>query len=40
MPKLEAVKNASGDITDVTISYPKNLTEQMLEYSDATRELR
>jgi dipeptidyl-peptidase III len=40
MPKLEAVTNASGAISDVTISYPMNLTEQMLEYSDATRELR
>ncbi len=40
MPKLEPVKNGSGDISDVTISYPMDLTMQMLEYSAATRDLR
>ena len=40
MPKLEAVTDASGGITDVTISYPRDLTSQMLEYSSATRSLR
>ena len=40
MPRLEAVTNASGDITDVTISYPLDLSAQMLEYSAATRHLR
>jgi len=40
MPKLEAVKNGAGDITDVKISYPHDLTVQMLEYSAATRRLR
>jgi dipeptidyl-peptidase-3 len=40
MPKLEAVTNAAGAITDVTISYPLDLTAQMLEYSAATRHLR
>jgi dipeptidyl-peptidase-3 len=40
MPKLDAVKNAGGEITDVTISYPMDLTTQMLEYSAATRTLR
>jgi dipeptidyl-peptidase-3 len=40
MPKLDATKNAGGDITDVTISYPRDLTKQMLEYSAATRSLR
>ena len=40
MPRLEAVTNANGDITDVTMSYPLDLTKQMLEYSSATRELR
>jgi dipeptidyl-peptidase-3 len=40
MPKLELVKNATGEITDVTISYPRDLTKQMLEYSAATRSLR
>jgi dipeptidyl-peptidase-3 len=33
MPKLEPVRDASGTITDVTISYPCDLTTQMLEYS-------
>ena len=33
MPKLEAVTDADGAITDVAISYPMDLTQQMLEYS-------
>ena len=33
MPKLTAVHGADGAITDVTISYPQDLTKQMLEYS-------
>jgi dipeptidyl-peptidase-3 len=33
MPKLTPVRDASGTITDVTISYPMDLTAQMLEYS-------
>jgi len=33
MPRLTPVRNADGAITDVTISYPQDLTEQMLEYS-------
>ena len=33
MPKLSAVTGADGTITDVTISYPQDLTKQMLEYS-------
>jgi dipeptidyl-peptidase-3 len=40
MPRLEAIKNAGGEMTDVTISYPRDLTKQMLEYSAATRSLR
>src|SRR5215510_6897317 len=40
MPKLEAVTNDAGAISDVTISYPLDLTAQMLEYSEATRHLR
>jgi hypothetical protein len=40
MPKLDAVTNAAGEIVDVTISYPLDLTAQMLEYSAATRHLR
>ena len=33
MPKLTAVKGADGAMTDVTVSYPQDLTTQMLEYS-------
>ena len=33
MPKLTAVKGADGTITDVTISYPMDLTKQMLEFA-------
>jgi dipeptidyl-peptidase-3 len=40
MPKLEPAKSASGEITDVAISYPQDLTKQMLEYAALTRELR
>ena len=40
MPKLEAIRDESGAITDVRISYPLDLTTQMLEYSRATRHLR
>src|SRR5450759_302270 len=32
-PRLEAVRDGRGDITDVQISYPLDLTAQMLEYS-------
>ncbi len=32
-PKLTAVRNGRGEITDVLISYPLDLTKQMLEYS-------
>jgi dipeptidyl-peptidase-3 len=39
MPKLEAVKDGQA-ITDVKISYPQDLTTQMLEYAAATRSLR
>jgi dipeptidyl-peptidase-3 len=35
-PRLEAVRDAQGDITDVHISYPLDLTAQMLEYSGRT----
>jgi dipeptidyl-peptidase-3 len=38
MPKLTPVLDASGAITDVRISYPMDLTSQMLEYSGATRD--
>ncbi|MGB7218729.1 MAG: hypothetical protein WBD07_07960 [Vicinamibacterales bacterium] len=40
MPKLEPVTNASGEITDVKVSYPLDFTKQMLEYSAATRAFR
>src|SRR5712672_2569197 len=39
MHKLEAVRNGDA-ITDVKISYPQDLTTQMLEYAAATRSLR
>ena len=32
MPKLTPVMGADGKISDVTISYPQDLTTQMLEY--------
>ena len=37
MPKLTPVTDSSGKITDVKISYPQDLTAQMLEYSAATK---
>ncbi len=42
MPRLEAIKDAgrTAAIADVIISYPQDLTTQMLEYSAATRSLR
>ncbi len=36
MPRLEPVTGADGSITDVRISYPQDLTRQMLEYSGKT----
>jgi dipeptidyl-peptidase-3 len=33
MPRLEVVHGADGSVTDVSISYPQDLTAQMLEYS-------
>jgi dipeptidyl-peptidase-3 len=40
MPRLEPVKNASGEMTDVKISYPQDFTRQMLEYSAMSRKIR
>jgi dipeptidyl-peptidase-3 len=40
MPDLAAVRNERGEIVDVDISYPLDLTKQMLQYSAATRHLR
>ena len=37
MPKLEPVVGPDGKITDVKISYPQDLTAQMLEYSGKRR---
>jgi dipeptidyl-peptidase-3 len=40
MPKLEAVTGADGSITDVRVSYPMDLTTQMLEFAERTRATR
>jgi dipeptidyl-peptidase-3 len=40
MPTLTPVTDATGAITDVTISYSRDLAAQMLEYAAATRSLR
>jgi dipeptidyl-peptidase-3 len=40
MPKLEPVTGQGNAIVDVKISYPQDLTGQMLEYAAATRSLR
>jgi dipeptidyl-peptidase-3 len=40
MPKLQPVYGSGGAITDVTISYPRNLSTQMLEYAAATKASR
>ncbi len=40
MPRLEAVVDEAGHISDVAISYPRDLAVQMLEYAAATRDLR
>jgi len=37
MPKLTPVTDANGQITDVAISYPLDLTTQMLEYGRPRR---
>jgi dipeptidyl-peptidase-3 len=37
MPKLTAVTAPDGAITDVQISYPMDLTKQMLEYAEQSR---
>ncbi|MEZ5290002.1 MAG: hypothetical protein R2745_02885 [Vicinamibacterales bacterium] len=39
-PKLTATTDASGAITDVTISYPMDLAAQMLDYSRANASLK
>ena len=40
MPRIEPLKSAAGEITDVVVSYPMDLTKQMLEFSAVTRSLR
>ena len=40
MPRLTPIRDAAGAIADVEISYPLDLSTQMLEYSAATRHLR
>src|SRR5205823_7564745 len=40
MPRLNAVLDRGGEITEVEISYPLDLASQMLEYSAATAHLR
>lgn len=40
MPELTATTDASGAITDVTISYPRDFTAQMLAFSKAGAGLR
>jgi dipeptidyl-peptidase-3 len=37
MPKLTPVRGTDGKMTDVTISYPMDLTAQMLEWSGARK---
>ena len=37
MPKLTPVTDATGTITDVTISYPMDLTRQMLEFAESSK---
>ena len=39
-PRLEAVPAADGTIADVRITYPQDLTTQMLEYAARTRDTR
>jgi len=40
MPEYEPVTDASGTITDVKVSYPMDLTKQMLSFSKFTREAK
>jgi dipeptidyl-peptidase III len=40
MPKLSAATTGTGAVTDVIITYPRDLATQMLEYSAATKSLR
>jgi len=39
-PRLEPVEDGNGTIIDIRISYPQDLTAQMLEYADLTKATR
>jgi dipeptidyl-peptidase III len=39
-PRLEAIKGANGEITDVQIGYPQDLAKQMLEWAAQTKDTR
>jgi dipeptidyl-peptidase-3 len=39
-PRLQAITGADGKVTDVEISYPQDLSRQMLEYAELTRATR
>ena len=40
MPDYEAVKDGSGGIVDIKVSYPQDFTKQMLEYSAFTKQAK
>ncbi len=40
MPEYEPVTDASGTITDVNVSYPQDITKQMLRFSAQTKKLK
>ena len=40
MPHYEPVTDANGTITDIKVTYPQDLTEQMLSYSKFTKEAK
>jgi dipeptidyl-peptidase-3 len=39
-PRLQAITGADGKVADIEISYPQDLTRQMLEYAELTRATR
>jgi dipeptidyl-peptidase III len=39
-PRLQAITGADGQVADVEISYPQDLSNQMLEYAELTRPTR
>jgi len=40
LPNYELVTDASGEPTNVTVSYPMDLMKQMLAYSEFTKKAR